>query len=79
MLTFCNTTFMLFPFSLPKDEQLMSQSTLVCTQSQSSSQIPSKDELLSNSLILPLSQIVELDQVSFILVLHFFNPCAVGP
>ncbi|RHN42005.1 hypothetical protein MtrunA17_Chr8g0372151 [Medicago truncatula] len=33
---------------LPKDGQLMSQSTLVCTQSQSSSQIPTEDELLKS-------------------------------
>lgn len=48
---------------MPKDDQLMSQTQLVCTQSQSSSQFITDDDLLSNPLIMPLADILQLQEV----------------
>lgn len=41
----------------------MSQTQLVCTQSQSSSQFITDDDLLSNPLIMPLADILQLQEV----------------
>lgn len=49
--------------SLPKDDQTMSQSQILCTQSYSSSQLSSEEHLLANTTILPLSHVIHLDQV----------------
>lgn len=50
--------------SLPQADQAQSQSQIMCTQSYGSSQLSSEADLLSNSMILPLSNIIQLDQVS---------------
>ncbi|RHN53216.1 putative nucleic acid-binding protein [Medicago truncatula] len=43
----------------------MSQTQLVCTQSQSSSQFITDDDLLSNPLIMPLADILQLQEISY--------------
>jgi hypothetical protein len=53
----------IFVFSLPKDEQLMSSSQIQCTQSYGNTQVATEEDLLSNSQILPLSQVIQLDVV----------------
>lgn len=55
----------LFRDSLPKDDVVQSQSQLMCTQSSSSSQFTSEDDLLTNTMVLPLSHVIQLDQISY--------------
>lgn len=55
-----------FKECLPKEGPLCSQSQLVCTQSSTGSQFNSEDDLLSKNLVLPLSQIVQLDQITYV-------------
>jgi hypothetical protein len=50
------------PCRLPKENLSQSQSQIVCTQS-SGSQMSTEADLLSEPMIMPLSQIMELDQV----------------
>lgn len=54
-----------FRESLPKDDQMMSQSQIMCTQARSGSQFSTDDDLLSNPLTMPLADILQLDQISY--------------
>lgn len=55
-----------FRESLPKEEQLLSSSSqLLCSQSYSITQVATEDDLLSKSMILPLSQVIQLDQITY--------------
>ncbi|RHN45463.1 hypothetical protein MtrunA17_Chr7g0231501 [Medicago truncatula] len=47
-----------FRESLPKNDQMMTQSQVMCTQSSAGSQFSMDDDLLSNPLIMPLSDIL---------------------
>ncbi|RHN74002.1 putative nucleic acid-binding protein [Medicago truncatula] len=55
----------LFRESLPKDEQLVSSSQILCTQSYTGSQVATQDDLLSKNTVLPLSQVIQLDQITY--------------
>jgi hypothetical protein len=59
-----------FCYSLPKDDVSQSQSQLMCTKYYSSSQLTSEEDFLSNNMILPIANIIQLDQVS---ALNYFN------
>jgi len=50
-------------YSIPKDEQLVSSSQILCTHSYSGLQVANEDDLLSKNTVLPLSQVIQLDQV----------------
>lgn len=54
-----------FKDSLPKDDVSQSQSQLMCTQSYSSSQLTSEEDFLSNNMILPIANIIQLDQITY--------------
>ncbi|RHN78616.1 putative non-specific serine/threonine protein kinase [Medicago truncatula] len=55
-----------FRESLPKNDQMMTQSQVMCTQSSAGSQFSTDDDLLSNPLIMPLSDILQLEQISYV-------------
>jgi len=66
-----NTSSLLYVInSLPEDEHSQSQSQLICTQSLSGTQFTSEDDLIYNNVVLPLSQVIQLDQVT---VLDFYT------
>ncbi|AES75694.2 DUF223 domain protein [Medicago truncatula] len=52
--------------TLPKNDQMMTQSQVMCTQSSAGSQFSTDDDLLSNPLIMPLSDILQLEQISYV-------------
>ncbi|KEH22461.1 plant OB fold protein, putative [Medicago truncatula] len=54
-----------FKENLPKQELLQSQSQLMCTQTFSGSQFNIEDEILANNLIMPLYEIIQLDQITY--------------
>lgn len=58
-----NTNSSIILCSLPKNDQMMTQSQVMCTQSSAGSQFSTDDDLLSNPLIMPLSDILQLEQV----------------
>lgn len=54
-----------FKDSLPKNVEGGSQSQFMCTQSQSGSQFSTDDDILNNPLIMPLADILQLEQISY--------------